>query len=79
MEFAREYKIDGAILSYTQSCRPFYIFQAEARNNLQEKMRVPCLLLETDMADERAFSEGQVRTRMDAFLEVVMRKKGIRA
>lgn len=75
LEYAREYHIDGVVLSYTQSCRPFYIFQAEARNRLQEELGIPCLMLESDMADERAYSEGQVRTRMDAFLEMVMRKK----
>lgn len=79
LDYARQFNIDGAILSYTQSCRPFYIFQAEARNNLQEKLGIPSLLLESDMADERAYSEGQVRTRMDAFLEVIMRKKEIKA
>jgi len=78
MRFARDFFIDGVILSYTQSCRPFYIFQAEARNNLQEKLGIPCLMLESDMADERAYSEGQVRTRMDAFLEVVMKQKGLK-
>ncbi|MFH1147292.1 MAG: 2-hydroxyacyl-CoA dehydratase family protein [Pseudomonadota bacterium] len=75
MNFAQKYNIDGVILSYTQSCRPFYIFQAEVRNNLQEKLGIPCLMLESDMADERAYSEGQVRTRMDAFLEIIMKKK----
>jgi len=77
-QFVQSYQIDGVILSYTQSCRPFYIFQAEVRNHLQDELGIPCLMLESDMADERAYSEGQVRTRMDAFLEVIMKQKGLK-
>jgi benzoyl-CoA reductase/2-hydroxyglutaryl-CoA dehydratase subunit BcrC/BadD/HgdB len=77
-KFAQTYKIDGAILSYTPSCRPYYIFQTEVRNYLQEQLNIPCLMLECDMADERGYSEGQIRTRMDAFLEVIMKQKGLK-
>jgi benzoyl-CoA reductase/2-hydroxyglutaryl-CoA dehydratase subunit BcrC/BadD/HgdB len=68
VEVAREYSIDGVILSYNPSCRLFYILQPALKNAL-DRAGIPTLALECDMADERTYSEGQVKTRLDAFIE----------
>lgn len=68
VEVAREYRVDGVILSYNPSCRLFYILQPALRNAL-DRADIPTLALECDMADERTYSEGQVKTRLDAFIE----------
>jgi benzoyl-CoA reductase/2-hydroxyglutaryl-CoA dehydratase subunit BcrC/BadD/HgdB len=68
VEIAREYGIDGVILSYNPSCRLFYILQPALKNAL-DRSGIPTLALECDMADERTYSEGQVKTRLDAFIE----------
>jgi benzoyl-CoA reductase/2-hydroxyglutaryl-CoA dehydratase subunit BcrC/BadD/HgdB len=68
VEIARDYKIDGVILSYNPSCRLFYILQPALKNAL-DRVGIPTLALECDMADERTYSEGQVKTRLDAFIE----------
>ncbi|MCK9365052.1 MAG: 2-hydroxyacyl-CoA dehydratase family protein [Syntrophales bacterium] len=34
-------------------------------------MGIPTLMIEADMVDERNFSEGQVETRIEAFIEVL--------
>ena len=68
VEVAREYRIDGVILSYNPSCRLFYILQPALKNAL-DRAGIPTLALECDMADERTYSEGQVKTRLDAFME----------
>ncbi len=68
VEIAREYKVDGVILSYNPSCRLFYILQPALKNAL-DRAGIPTLALECDMADERTYSEGQVKTRLDAFIE----------
>jgi len=33
-------------------------------------------MIEADMVDERSFSESQIETRIDAFMEVIKEKKG---
>lgn len=69
-----DYNIDGVILSYTPTCRALYINQMEIKNTLEEELRVPSLLLESDMVDPSSFNEGQTMTRIDAFIELVAEK-----
>jgi len=68
LDMCREYKVDGVILSYNPSCRMFYLLQSELKNAL-DREGIANLSLECDMADERTYSEGQVKTRLDAFIE----------
>jgi benzoyl-CoA reductase/2-hydroxyglutaryl-CoA dehydratase subunit BcrC/BadD/HgdB len=32
-------------------------------------------MIEADMADERSFSESQIATRIDAFMEIIKERK----
>lgn len=73
LETVEEYKIDGVILSYNPSCRMLLISQTELQKALEDR-GIPTLGLECDMADERTYSEGQVKTRMDAFIERLLAK-----
>jgi benzoyl-CoA reductase/2-hydroxyglutaryl-CoA dehydratase subunit BcrC/BadD/HgdB len=70
LDVVRDYSVDGVILSYNPSCRLFYILQTELKNALDEA-GILTLSLECDMADERTYSEGQVKTRLDAFIEML--------
>ena len=74
LEAVEEYKIDGVILSYNPSCRMLLISHTELQKALEDH-GIPALGLECDMADERTYSEGQVKTRMDAFIERLLAKK----
>jgi benzoyl-CoA reductase/2-hydroxyglutaryl-CoA dehydratase subunit BcrC/BadD/HgdB len=69
-----DYNIDGVILSYTPTCRALYINQMEIKNTLEEELGAPSLLLESDMVDPSSFNEGQIMTRIDAFIELVSEK-----
>lgn len=69
-----DYNCDGAILSYTPTCRALYINQLEIQNTLMEELGVPSLLLESDMVDPSSFNEAQTMTRIDAFIEIVEEK-----
>jgi len=69
-----DYNCDGAILSYTPTCRALYVNQLETQNTLMEELGVPSLLLESDMVDPSSFNEAQTMSRIDAFIEVVEEK-----
>ena len=43
---------------------------------MQERCGIPTLMLEADMNDARNFSESQIETRIDAFMELLKEKKG---
>ncbi len=73
LDCVKEYKIDGVILSFNPSCRMLYVSQTELQKSL-EQHGIPTLGLECDMADERTYSEGQVKTRLEAFIERLLAK-----
>lgn len=68
LDIIRDYHVDGVILAYNPSCRLMYLLQPELKNVL-DRHEIPNLSIECDMADERTYSEGQVKTRLDAFIE----------
>ncbi|TDA27079.1 MAG: 2-hydroxyglutaryl-CoA dehydratase [Archaeoglobi archaeon] len=59
------YGVDGVVMHSNRSCKPYSFGQYE----IQKKLSVPSVIIEADMVDERAFSEAQVLTRLEAFLE----------
>ena len=67
---AREYRVDGAINPCHWGCR-----QGTGTRGLVEdglaKIGVPVLNLEVDCVDSRNFAEGQLRTRVEAFIEMI--------
>jgi benzoyl-CoA reductase/2-hydroxyglutaryl-CoA dehydratase subunit BcrC/BadD/HgdB len=69
-KLARAYKLDGAINPCHWGCRQ----GTGARGLISEGLReinVPVLNLEVDCVDTRNFAEGQLRTRIEAFVEML--------
>ncbi len=67
---AQEYRIDGAINPCHWGCRQ----GTGSRGLISEGLReidVPVLNLEVDCVDSRNFAEGQMRTRLEAFIEML--------
>lgn len=72
---ARRFRVHGAINPAHLGCRQsggakFLFKEALA------KVGVPLLHLDVDCVDERRFAEGQVRTRIEAFFEMLAEKQG---
>jgi benzoyl-CoA reductase/2-hydroxyglutaryl-CoA dehydratase subunit BcrC/BadD/HgdB len=42
---------------------------------IQEEKGIPCMMIESHMNDERSFSEGQVLTSVEAFMEMIRSRK----
>lgn len=76
VEQCREYRIDGVVLAFLITCRPVYLPTLEIRRYLQRDLGIPSVLIEGDLVDERTFSEGQIRTRLDAFAEQIVQRLG---
>jgi benzoyl-CoA reductase/2-hydroxyglutaryl-CoA dehydratase subunit BcrC/BadD/HgdB len=43
---------------------------------MQKATGIPSVMIEADMVDERSFSESQIDTRIDAFMELIKQHKG---
>ncbi len=68
----QEYQASGVLLHSDRSCKPYSVGQMDQRERLGRELSVPALLLEADHNDPRSFSEEQVASRLEAFLEVVL-------
>ncbi len=61
------YDVDGLVIHSNRSCKPYSFGQYE----LQKMIDIPSVVIEADMVDSRAFSEAQIETRLEAFLEML--------
>jgi len=69
-DLARRYRIDGAINPCHWGCRQGTGSRGIVGQGLK-KIGVPVLNLEVDCVDPRNFAEGQLRTRIEAFTEML--------
>lgn len=69
-KLARQYRIDGAINPCNWGCRQGAGARGLIENGLKE-IGVPVLNLDVDCVDSRKFTEGQFRTRLEAFMEML--------
>jgi len=72
-DLARRYRIDGAINPCHWGCRQGTGSRGIVGQGLKE-IGVPVLNLEVDCVDPRNFAEGQLRTRIEAFTEMLMER-----
>lgn len=69
-KLARQYRVHGAVNPCNWGCRQGTGARGLIEAGLKE-IGVPVLNLEVDCVDDRKFTEGQVRTRLEAFLEML--------
>lgn len=72
-----KYKVDGFVMHSNRSCKPYSFGQYDIQKIIWQERGIPCLIIEADMVDERSFSESQIESRIEAFMEVIQNKKAI--
>lgn len=65
----RVFDVDGMVMHSNRSCKPYSLGQYDLARKVKEETGIPVLIIEADMVDSRAYSEAQVKTRIEAFLE----------
>jgi benzoyl-CoA reductase/2-hydroxyglutaryl-CoA dehydratase subunit BcrC/BadD/HgdB len=76
LKMIRFYDVDGLVMHSNRSCKPYSFGQMDIMRIVQEKTGIPVLMIEADMVDPRYFSESQMETRIDTFMEIVKHKAG---
>jgi benzoyl-CoA reductase/2-hydroxyglutaryl-CoA dehydratase subunit BcrC/BadD/HgdB len=75
---AKYFNVDGVIQGYPKACRlasaPFMM-----RDKFSEKMDLPVLTLEYDGYDNREYTAGQLKTRVETFAEMLKMRKAAKA
>jgi bcr-type benzoyl-CoA reductase subunit B len=67
----KEYQVDGLVIHSARSCKPYSVGQYDLKRLLIERLKVPSVIIDADIADSRAYSEEQVHTRLEAFFEAM--------
>ncbi|HMK64865.1 MAG TPA: 2-hydroxyacyl-CoA dehydratase, partial [Thermodesulfobacteriota bacterium] len=70
-----KYQVDGLVMHSNRSCKPYSLGQYDIQRIVKQKRGLPSLIIEADMVDERSFSESQVASRIEAFLEMIEERK----
>ena len=71
-----KYDVDGLVFHSNRSCKPYSFGQYDIQKIVGRQRDIPTLMIEADMVDDRVFSESQVASRIDAFMEIIKEKKG---
>jgi benzoyl-CoA reductase/2-hydroxyglutaryl-CoA dehydratase subunit BcrC/BadD/HgdB len=71
VDMAKRFQVDGAVLHANRSCKPYSLGQHDFRRAIMAKAGVPAMILEADMCDTRAYADGAIKTRVEAFLEML--------
>ena len=68
-------KVDGVIYNYQLNCRPCVCKSKLCKEYIDNETGLPMLLLEMDIYDNRNYSVSSLRTRLEAFSEMLLAKK----
>ena len=74
LDMIKFYNADGLVMHSNRSCKPYSFGQMDIMKIVREKTNLPVLMIEADMVDPRNFSQSQVETRIDAFMEIIKQK-----
>lgn len=77
--YCKAWNVDGAILCYPYSCRPYTIPPLMAKKAIKERLGIPVMVLEGDAYDTRQYSAGALRTRVETFAELLKARKAAMA
>lgn len=73
--FVSDYSIDGVIEFAHWGCRYLSASTQIVKDKILQNKKTPLLVIDGDCIDRRDYSDGQVKTRIDAFVEILNRKR----
>lgn len=73
-QWIRDFKVDGVVMHRARSCRAGSFGEQHIKNQL-EKDGIPSLIFESDIGDPRSWSDYQIKTRIQAFIETLANLK----
>lgn len=69
------FSVDGLVIHSNRSCKPYSLGQYDIQRLIFEKTGIPGLVIEADMTDARVYSDAQVKTRIEAFMETLQNRR----
>jgi benzoyl-CoA reductase/2-hydroxyglutaryl-CoA dehydratase subunit BcrC/BadD/HgdB len=78
-QMCKESGVDGLILNYAIGCRDLNLSTLQVRELITKECRIPVLLVEANHADTRNYSAEAMRSRVEAFAEMLKAAKAAKA
>jgi benzoyl-CoA reductase/2-hydroxyglutaryl-CoA dehydratase subunit BcrC/BadD/HgdB len=75
LDLLTRFSADGIVIHSNRSCKPYSLGQYDIKRIIYEKTGILSLVLEADMTDARVYSDAQVKTRIEAFMETLQNRK----
>ena len=75
IEMIDKYQAGGLGMHANRSCKPYSFGQLDIQRIVEKERGIPSLMIEADMVDDRSFSESQIATRIDAFMEIIKERR----
>lgn len=79
LRWAQDYRADGFFAHPMRTCRPVSYTMMHIRNSLEEKLKVPGVVIPGDMVDLRVFNPDEAMSTIESFLETMDHYREIRA
>jgi len=70
-DICRANKVDGILVHYNRSCKPWSGYMAEMQRRFNRDLGVPTAGFDGDQADPRNFNEAQYETRVQGLVEAM--------
>jgi benzoyl-CoA reductase/2-hydroxyglutaryl-CoA dehydratase subunit BcrC/BadD/HgdB len=70
-----EYSLDGFVFHLNRGCKSQCLSQYRLQQMIKEKFGINSLIIDGDSMDPRFFSENQITTRIEAFMESLRKRK----
>ena len=71
LDLFKRYDMNGMIMFMNRSCKAVSFAVPTLKDILTKKTGIPALVFESDMGDQRFYSETQIRTRIEAYFETL--------
>ena len=74
----RDNKVDGVLVHYNRSCKPWSGYMAEMQRRFTKDLGVPTAGFDGDQADPRNFNAAQYETRVQGLVEAIQENKRLK-
>jgi hypothetical protein len=71
LKWAEDYRADGLFAHPLMSCRPATYTLLHTKNTLEDKLKVPSVVVDGDIVDLRVFNEEEAMSKVEAFVETM--------
>jgi benzoyl-CoA reductase/2-hydroxyglutaryl-CoA dehydratase subunit BcrC/BadD/HgdB len=78
IQVCKESGLDGVILNYPVGCRDLCVGAIESKERITQELGIPVLLLESDHVDTRNYSAEAMRSRVEAYAEILTANRGVK-